>query len=129
MTAIAPAIAFAVLALAPASVQIALALGAPLGHLTMGGRWPGSLPGPARMLALVQAGALWAMAAVLLAVATGSLPVWASLPVAAVMALSVVAHVATPSPAERRLWLPVVTGMLAFALATGWLAAGGRFLL
>lgn len=111
-----PAFAFVLLALAPAGMQVALALGAPFGHLTMGGRWRGRLPPQARALCLIQAGAIALMAAVLVAVAYDSWPAWAAWPVAGVMALSVAAHIVTPSPAERRLWLPVTTAMAACAV-------------
>ena len=122
MSPLLPAIAFAVLACVPACVQVALAFGAPLGRLTMGGRWPGRLPRHARLLALVQAGLLALMAWVVLAVARGELPSWPVWLVVGVQGLSVVAHVVTPSRAERRLWLPFVAGMLACAIAVGVLA-------
>lgn len=112
---------FAVLALGPISVQIALAFGAPFGHLTMGGRWPGRLPRHARALAGVQAVTLVGMAAAILSVARGVWPVWVGWPVLAILALSVDAHIVTPSRAERRLWLPVIAAMFVSALVTVWL--------
>lgn len=39
--------------------QIALALGAPWGEITLGGKFPGKLPGPMRVAALVQIVILW----------------------------------------------------------------------
>jgi len=46
---------FIALSLAVAGFQVALALGAPLGELTLAGKFPGKLPGKIRILALVQA--------------------------------------------------------------------------
>lgn len=45
---------FIVLSLAVAVFQVALVLGAPLGELTLGGKFPGRLPGKIRILAMVQ---------------------------------------------------------------------------
>ena len=100
--------------------QIALILGAPWGHLTMGGKWPGVLPPQGRLAAAVSALLLAAMAATLLASAGFTRwrpPVWAPYPVAGFMGLSVLMHLATPSAAERALWLPIVLVMAACALA------------
>lgn len=45
---------FIVLSIAIAIVQLALALGAPLGEYTMGGKFPGKLPKKMRWLAILQ---------------------------------------------------------------------------
>jgi len=105
--------------------QIALALGAPWGHLTMGGRWRGRLPAGGRIAALVSAAVMLGIAAVFLGLGgwTAPPPRWAGWVVVGFLALSVVLHLITPSRAERRLWLPVVVAMLAAALTV--MVAGG----
>jgi hypothetical protein len=101
--------------------QLAMILGAPWGHLTMGGRWPGRLPAQGRIAAGLSALLMGALAAVIAArggLIAMALPGWAGWAVVGFMGLSVLMHVATPSAAERRLWLPVVVLMLAAALMT-----------
>ena len=49
------ALIFALMTALAVSFQIALALGAPWGHLAMGGRYPGQFPKPMRVAALAQA--------------------------------------------------------------------------
>ncbi len=109
----AAAILYAALAVVVALFQIALAAGAPWGHLAMGGRWSGRLPPALRGLALVQAGLMVLMARVVLGQAE-VLPMlgpgWLIWPVAAVSALAALANLATPSRAERRLWAPAALG-------------------
>lgn len=114
--------AFAALAAAVVLFQVAVAAGAPLGHLSMGGRWPGRLPAAGRVAALVSAVLNAAMAAVIFGLEAGHplAPVWAGWTVAAVLALGVVLHILTPSRAERRLWLPVILGQIGCALAVLW---------
>jgi len=102
--------------------QVALVGGAPWGELTQGGGVSGALAAPARVVAAVSALLLLAMAFVVRARA-GLLTapracrlarfVWL---VVAYCALGVVANAATPSAAERRLWLPVVLVMLICSL-------------
>lgn len=107
--------------------HLAVIGGAPWGHLTMGGRWEGALPWPARVLSALSASLLAAMAAVVLAVA-GVLawrpPRGAMAAVLAVSALAVVANAATPSAAERALWLPPTIVMLLAAVCVA--VARGR---
>jgi hypothetical protein len=118
---------FAGAAAAVVLFHLAVIGGAPWGHLTMGGRWEGSLPWPARVLSALSAGLVAAMAAVILGRA--GLFAWRPGPAAmglvlAVSALAVVANAATPSAAERALWLPVTIVMLGAAI---WVAvARGR---
>ena len=99
----------------------AMMLGAPWGHLTMGGRWDGVLPLPARGLSAVSA-ALTVLMASIVAARAGLLawrfPAWSIYAVMAFMVLSIVMHVATPSAAERQLWLPVILLMALGAAAT-----------
>lgn len=99
----------------------AVMLGAPWGHLTMGGRWDGTLPLPARGLSAISAALILLMACVVAARAgllAWRVPAWALYPVMACMVLSIAMHLATPSAAERHLWLPVILVMTAGAAAT-----------
>ena len=121
MTAQTSAIAYALLALLPIAMQIALAAGAPLGPWTVGGRFPGRLPPLWRGLALVQAALLALMAAVVLdrgGVIPTPLPPGLFWPVVALTVLTLLANAASRSPPARRLWTPVIALMLAAALTT-----------
>jgi hypothetical protein len=92
--------------------------GAPVGHLTMGGRWQGVLPPAARVVSAVSTVLMLAMSLIVLA-RSGAielvLPAWCSRVVLGYLALAIVMHVATPSAAERKLWLPVILGLAAAA--------------
>lgn len=108
------ALAYAGLAALPTAMQLALAAGAPLGRFTVGGRFPGRLPGPWRALALVQAGMLVGLAGVVLGQAGligPVLPGWAIWPVLGLTLLTTLANLATPSRPERLLWGPVTVVM------------------
>lgn len=102
--------------------QIALALGAPWGELTLGGRWRGSLPLAVRLIPLLSVVLLACFSAVLLARAGLALPEYGSLSrklvwfVVGYCALGSIANAATPSKRERKLWLPVVLFMLTSSL-------------
>ena len=124
MTPQALAILYAVLASAPFAMQIALAAGAPLGRFSVGGRFPGRLPPAWRVLAVVQAGLLVALAVTLLGLG-GALPLdlpgWAIWPVLGLTAMTCLANLATPSRPERRLWGPVTVGMLAASIGVALL--------
>jgi len=102
--------------------QIALLFGAPWGELTLGGKYPGALPGRARLIPLVSALLLIGFAVVIVSRAGLAFPgirdasgylVWV---VVAYCALGCVANAITPSRRERRLWLPVVIMMCIFAV-------------
>lgn len=97
------------LAAGVAGFQIALALGAPLGVWTMGGRFTGALPGAMRLVAFAQAGLLiWLCGAV-----------WRDRHlrlVSAVLSLSALANLLSPSAPERQIFIPVSLVMLACAL-------------
>lgn len=113
------AISYATLAGFPTAMQIALAAGAPLGRFTIGGRFPGRLPGPWRALALVQASLLLAMACAMLdrgGVLRLGLPDAAFWTALALTVLTTIANVATPSRPERLLWGPVTLAMTAAAI-------------
>ena len=113
------ALVFAGIAAGVVAFHLAVILGAPWGSLTMGGRWPGTLPGPARLLSGLSALLVAGMAAVVLARA-GVLkrrpPRGAMGAVLVLSALAVLANAATPSAAERAMWLPATVAMLASAL-------------
>ena len=99
--------------------HLSLILGAPLGHLTMGGRWQRALPAEGRMVSAVSMLLLTALALVVLAragVLRWQLPRWAIWGVVAYMGLAVVVHVITPSAPERALWLPQIAVMLVCAV-------------
>ncbi|WMT92695.1 hypothetical protein [Pelagibacterium sp. H642] len=113
---------FAAFVLLPIIVQMALALGAPIGRYTLGGRFPGQLPRRWRVLALVQAGLLGGMTIIVLD-HTGSLGL--GLPqvliyiVLGLTVLSLLANAISPSRPERLMWTPVtalMTGTLVGAL-------------
>jgi hypothetical protein len=102
--------------------QLALAAGAPWGHLAMGGRFPGRFPPAMRVSALVQVAIYAVMAAVVFARAGIALEGWRDVSrigawiVVAVSAVAVVLNLITPSKWERILWVPVAVVMLAAAL-------------
>ena len=99
--------------------HLAMLLGAPWGHLTMGGRWPGVLPLEWRWLSVLSALILVGIAYVVAASAglvTTRPPRWVIHVVLLYMGLAVAVHVATPSVAERALWLPQILVMLACAV-------------
>lgn len=115
------AYAYAGLAALPVLMHLANAAGAPLGKLTVGGRFPGRLPPVWRGLALVQAGLLCAMAGAVLARAGAIAAPLAPLfwPATALTLLSLAANAASPSRPERLLWTPVLFLMAAAALGVG----------
>lgn len=115
------AVAYAALAALPVLMHLANAAGAPLGRLTVGGRFPGRLPPVWRVLALVQAALLCVMAgAVLARGGIGPAPLaplfW---PAVGLTLLSLAANAASPSRPERLLWTPVLSLMAAAAFGVG----------
>jgi hypothetical protein len=115
------ALAYAVLAALPVAMHLAVAAGAPLGRLTVGGRFAGRLPPAWRALALVQAALIATMAGAVLARAGLGASALAPLfwPAVAVTLLSLAANAASPSRPERLLWTPVLALMAAAALGMG----------
>lgn len=116
------AIVYLVLTVIGVGFQLALALGAPWGELTLGGRYPGRLPPLLRVMAVLQAAILSLMAVIVLSKAglvlpeaTADSPNVAYIPVV-VMAFSAWMNIKTPSVRERKLWAPVTIAMLACAL-------------
>jgi hypothetical protein len=117
-----PAAVFAALAVLVAAFQLALALGAPWGKAAMGGRFPGVLPPPMRVAAVIQALILLALGALTLTRAGVMLPglygvartaIWL---VVAFNALALVLNSITPSKIERMIWAPVALAMLVASL-------------
>jgi hypothetical protein len=122
-----PARVFAVVyALATAVVvlfQLGVAAGKPWGEYTMGGRYPGRLPGIMRVAALVQSVVLALLAALVLD-AAGLLALdwtddiaWLPFVPVVVAALSLVLNASSRSEPERRTWTPVAIVLLASSLA------------
>jgi len=115
------ALAYVGLAGLPVLMHLAIAAGAPLGRLTVGGRFPGLLPPSWRLLALVQAALICTMAGAVLARADVGIAAlaplfWSAL---ALTLLSLVANAASPSRPERLLWTPVLFLMAVAALGVG----------
>ena len=113
---------FTLCAVGVIAFQVALVGGAPWGALTQGGGAPGVLAVQARAVAAVSAVLLSVMPCIVLARAGLLTAPWAPRLarlvwlVVAYCALGVLANAATPSPAERQLWLPVVLVMLVCSL-------------
>ncbi len=116
------ALVFAALAAVLCVFQMAVALGAPLGHLTQGGMVDGALSSKGRMLAAGSALLTLAMAQIVLAhgeLVQGFGPLgsrgalWV---VVVVLLLTLAANLMTGSQAERLLWAPVALVMLVSAL-------------
>lgn len=110
------AVFYALMAGVAATFQLCLAWGAPWGRMTLGGQFPGRLPGPVRVGAFVQSGVLVAMALVVLGragVLEWSPPAWAFWTTVALTALTAGGALRTPAIEERRLWGPVAAAMVA----------------
>ena len=96
-----------------AAFQLALALGAPLGHLAMGGAFPGTLPPLMRAAAIMQIIVVGVVALVILSRAGLVLPAWRAASrslawaIVALLAISALLNLITPSPMERMIWAPV----------------------
>lgn len=117
------AVAFTLAALPPCAAQIGLALGAPWGQITLGGKWPGRLPGNVRGFAIAQATILLGLIAIVLdhAGLFGlGLPGWTIWIAVVISCLTALLNNITPSQIERRLWgLPtVIMAIAALTLAT-----------
>lgn len=111
--------AFTIATTAVIVFQLALALGAPWGAYAMGGAYPGRFPRRLRIAAVAQAVLLAIAAAIVLAragLAFQGLADVARVLIWVVVALTFVGlllNLASRSPGERRLWVPVTTVMLA----------------
>mgnify|MGYP001554879468 CR=1 FL=1 len=112
---------FSFLTLVVCVFQAALVAGAPWGEFTQGGRWPGQLPRPGRIIAAVSILLLSVFAAIVLTRSGFAFARFAALSrsliwiVVAYFVLGTLAHIATPSRRERLVWLPVIVTMLALS--------------
>lgn len=116
------AIVYGVLACLPIAVQLALASGAPWGSLTLGGKWPDRLPRSIRVVAAVQALLLLGMALAVLSKggAIGlALPNWSYYAAMGLTVFTLISNSITPSKPERKLWVPVIAGMLIAGFLVG----------
>ncbi len=108
--------------------QVALALGAPLGEYTLGGRYPGSLPNGLRIAALFQILILLIFASVVVARAGLGLAQYSGLAstgiwfIAAFFAFGTLLNLSSPSKKEKRVMGPanVIALVCTLALALGW---------
>jgi len=109
---------FVLLALATALFQIALILGAPLGHMTQGRTERGPLPRAARISAAVSIVLLLFMSAAMLSAAGRwpGWPIWTGWLTVAMAGIATLLNAITPSQAEKQLWLPVSGVMFVAAL-------------
>lgn len=111
---------YAIAMIPPVVLQIALIFGAPWGHLTMGGKFPGVLPLRVRWIAALQIAVqvtmtlvVWQTAGLpLLAISNLTFPDWAIWIVLALTVLSCIGNWATPSRMERYLWGPTTLVLL-----------------
>ncbi len=109
------AVLYGVLSIFMVGFQMALSMGARLGHLTLGGQYPGAVPISVRVGASLQALILMALAGAVLdagGVLALGLPGWTVWTAVGVMVISSFGNLVTPNAAERRLWLPVTLAML-----------------
>jgi hypothetical protein len=116
------ALTFSALIALAVAFQLALAAGAPWGVAAMGGKFPGRLPAPMRVAAVVQAAVLLGLAGIVLVrggvlaspwYGASTKAIWF---VVAFSALSAVMNTATRSKWERRIWAPVTVGLLGCSL-------------
>ena len=101
-----------------AGFQMALTAGMPWGNLTMGGKFPGTLPARMRVVSAVSAVVLVFFGLIVVTAAGLAFSEWQALArkaiwiVVAYCIVGVLANAATPSRWERIIWLPVVMLML-----------------
>ena len=102
--------------------QLALAAGAPWGAYAMGGAFPGVMPTPMRAAAVVQAAVLVGVALVVLSRAGVVLAGWRRTArwlawvVVALLGVSLILNLITPSAMERLIWAPAVAVLLLCSL-------------
>ena len=102
--------------------HFAIILGVPWGRLTQGGQIEGALPLSGRIIAVISIVILAAIALAILS-ADGhwpNWPRWAAESALAVITISTVLNGITPSVAERSLWGPFNSVMLALAVEILW---------
>lgn len=118
MSAMLPAMLFCLAAVVTIGLHGALALGAPWGHMTMGGQVAGRLPGSMRVLSVIQALLLVFLCGVVIQAAgllgAPLVPTWPWLiwVLIAISALALVANGITPSKPERAFGVPMALCML-----------------
>ncbi|MDP2310230.1 MAG: hypothetical protein Q8P18_29715 [Pseudomonadota bacterium] len=121
-------VAAAILIVGVAGLQVALALGAPLGAYAWGGRAVGVLPGRLRAGSALSALVLLALAALVLLRAGWVTPhpptpvVWAVRIIVGLLALNTLGNVVSASPSERRVMAPIT---LALTALVGFVAIRG----
>ncbi|MGE0556043.1 MAG: hypothetical protein AB7R55_21655 [Gemmatimonadales bacterium] len=118
----AAALLYTALSLVVIGFQIALAAGAPWGEYAMGGAYPGRVPPPIRVTAVLQGGLAALLASVVLARAGVAVRRWARSSrrwiwaVVALALVSTVLNLITPSAGERARWAPVAVALLLTSL-------------
>ena len=97
--------------------HVCMIAGAPWGRLTQGGANAGKLPARGRIAAGFAALLMLAMGLSMISAAgfTPNWPIWTGWTTLALTVISVIANLATPSIAERKLWGPVTIIMLVLA--------------
>lgn len=104
-----------------------MALGAPWGEYSMGGRFPGRFPARMRVAAVAQALLLSLLVVVVLsdarlvAATVAARYPWLIWLVVAFSAVSVVLNTITQSARERRIWAPVALVMLLSSLSVAFM--------
>ena len=122
-----PVVVFLILTAIGALFQLALALGAPWGEYTLGGRFPGKLPPKIRVAALAQILVMILFALIVLVraglifsqlYAVSRVAIWF---VVGFFVLGSLANLSTPSKRERLVWGPVnvLLLMMAIVIALG----------
>jgi hypothetical protein len=120
------AVVFAATIAVVVAFQLGLALGAPWGAYAMGGAVPGRFPPALRVVAVVQAVLLAALAVIVLGhagIGASGLPeslVWGAVGTSFVALLL---NAASRSAGERRLWVPVALVLLISSLVVALAAA------
>ena len=110
---------YATAQLAIAFFQVALIAGAPLGRYTQGGAQEGVLPLKGRVIAALSIPVVILQGLAILSAAGFpglNWPLWTGWAAAAVTGVSLILNLITPSQAERALWAPVLSVLLAMAL-------------
>lgn len=116
------AVLFALAAAVGLAFQVALALGAPWGSYTMGGRFRGRLPRSMRVAAVAQALLIGLMGAIVSSRAGLVLPSWAGAAtwltwaIVAFSGVNLILNAVSPSSDERRVWVPVTVVLLVGSL-------------
>jgi vacuolar-type H+-ATPase subunit I/STV1 len=126
MTVVAAAKIYAFFTLIVIGFQLALAVGAPWGKLSMGGKFPGVYPKQMRIVAVFM-GIFLALLALIVGIRAGWIyPEWVGIshqliwPVIVINALGFLMNIITPSRWERIIWAPVTLIFLLCSVYIGW---------